>query len=152
MRKHIAVTALALLVCSASWANNRCVGADGKVTYQDTPCPSSARQARRVELVENTVDGQRPMWRGLPAPPVAATLDEQVRITCADAWPGDHGMQVYCQRRQVQAFHDSQRALNATPEVAARIRLECERAYPGDYSMRVACHRVEEKRARMPRR
>lgn len=146
MRKHIAVTALALLVCSASWANNRCVGADGTVSYQDRPCPSSAKDARRVELVENTVDGQRPAWRPSSAR-VGATLDETVRLTCADTWPGDARMQLVCERRQVRAFHESQRALNATPEVAARIRLECERMYPGDYSMRAACLRAGERQA-----
>lgn len=40
---------LAILVAPA-FAANKCVGEDGKISFQDTPCPSTARSKEEVKL------------------------------------------------------------------------------------------------------
>lgn len=134
---------LLCLLPAVSAANNRCVGADGKVSYQDAACPSTARDARRLELAENTLEGRPYMPPARLSVGSAATFDDAIKLRCGADWPGNTRMQEFCQRKQVDAWRQSQQAIDASPEIAATIRLRCEREYPDDYRMRAACVRVE---------
>lgn len=142
MRKLLVVMLLSGALAPAQ-ANNRCVAADGKVSYQDAPCASNVKASKRVDLVENTVEGRPYMPAARSGGVAAANFDDAIRIKCGNDWPGNTRMQNHCMQRQVDAFRRSQGAIDATPEVSAAIRLRCEREYPDDYSMRAACQRVE---------
>ncbi|NZA00840.1 DUF4124 domain-containing protein [Ottowia beijingensis] len=41
----LALAALALL-CSPAWAQNKCEGPDGRITYSDAPAPRRTRPKR----------------------------------------------------------------------------------------------------------
>lgn len=142
MRKLLVVLLLAGAFAPAH-ANNRCVAPDGKVSYQDAPCAANVRAAKRLDLVENTVEGRPYMPAGRSGGVAASNFDDAIRIKCGNDWPGNTRMQNYCMQRQVDGFRRSQGSINATAEVSAAIRLRCEREYPDDYVMRAACHRVE---------
>ncbi|MFC4158956.1 DUF4124 domain-containing protein [Chitinimonas lacunae] len=55
---HLFLTVLLSLPAVAGV--NKCIGNDGKVTYSQTPCPSTSKSAEQVRIVDNAiVDGQR---------------------------------------------------------------------------------------------
>jgi Domain of unknown function (DUF4124) len=54
----VGLMAIALLLVAShgqALAANRCVGPDGQVSFQDTPCPSNSKTAAPIRLRENTV-------------------------------------------------------------------------------------------------
>lgn len=44
------MAACLLVYSSSSWAVHKCVGADGKVAYQEAPCSSTAKTAESLKL------------------------------------------------------------------------------------------------------
>jgi hypothetical protein len=142
MRKLLVLMLLGGALAPAH-ANNRCVAADGKVSYQDAPCASNVRESKRLDLVENTVEGRPYMPAARYGSVSAATFEDTVRIKCGNDWPGNTRMQNACVRNQVEGLRRSQAAIDASPEVAATIRLKCERQHPDNYSLRAACQRAE---------
>ncbi|MBK8322222.1 MAG: DUF4124 domain-containing protein [Betaproteobacteria bacterium] len=72
MRLAIAVASLALAAPAAAQTVFRCTGADGKVSYQETPCDAKSAQ-KRVPMgpapdVQDEIDARRNLerdaWRG----------------------------------------------------------------------------------------
>lgn len=51
--RHVAI--VMLLAAGPTFAANKCVGADGRVTFQDTPCLQTAISSEPLRLRENTV-------------------------------------------------------------------------------------------------
>jgi hypothetical protein len=140
---RVALLGVLVALAGPAQASNRCTGPDGRVSYQDAPCPVDAKASRQVALVDNTVEGRPYMPAQRHGGGAAASFDDAIRIKCGNDWPGNTRMQNHCMQRQVDAFRRSQGAISATPEVSATIRLRCEREWPDDYAMRAACQRVE---------
>lgn len=72
----------ALVVCAPAWAVNKCTGPDGRVVYQQAPCPNSAKSVEQVKTWVNSGYGQQGQSGGrraepnlsLAGPPDAAPL------------------------------------------------------------------------------
>ena len=69
---------------------NKCVGADGKVTYQETPCPADAKaeslRGPTAPQAEPPAEGKAPSKPAAPAaaPATAGDPVEQLRLDCLD--------------------------------------------------------------------
>lgn len=130
------------LLSTHAHAANRCVSADGKVTYQDAPCSGAATQAP-VQIHDNTVRGMSPVerWQSRrSAAHAGATAEDTIRNKCAADWPSNHRMRTYCEERQAAGLRALDAAIpTASPEAAATIRLRCAKDWPNDYRMRVVC-------------
>lgn len=50
MSSHLILSAVLLLFASNVLAANKCVGPDSKVTFQDAPCPNTAKSQERLKL------------------------------------------------------------------------------------------------------
>lgn len=51
------------LLGGPAWAVNKCVGADGQITYQEMACPSSAKESKRIATRANGVtDVSSGLW------------------------------------------------------------------------------------------
>lgn len=57
---------LALVLSAPAHAVNKCTGADGKVTFQDAPCPNNAAAAE-VKI-----------WKEPPGDPMAASINSAI--------------------------------------------------------------------------
>lgn len=73
---------LVVWVCAPAWAVNKCTGADGKVTYQQAACPTSAKDQQQIKTWVNRGYEPQKMAAGvlvepnlkLAGPPQAAPL------------------------------------------------------------------------------
>lgn len=73
----------ALLLAGAPvWAVTKCTGADGRVSFQDTPCGSAAKAESVDVRVHNSVPGLR-----LPPPAPAPAVPDPVPAPPAALWP-----------------------------------------------------------------
>ncbi|GKT22570.1 hypothetical protein [Acidovorax sp. SUPP3334] len=61
MKKHAAVV-LAALVVAPVWAINKCTGQDGKVTYQEASCPSSATANKELKIQSSGAESRSSSW------------------------------------------------------------------------------------------
>lgn len=136
---------LGAITCLApAEAANRCVSDSGKVTYQDTACPASAKTAETLKYATPTVDPDpatlpRIMRRIVPA----GEPDEVIRAKCRADWPNDYRMQGFCVGRQVEALRQLDAAIDAPASDAATIRLKCASDWPDDFRMRVFCQQQQ---------
>lgn len=55
MRSSLSILAVAMLVTTPSWAINKCIGADGKVSYQAQPCSGGTSKTINVQAAPTTV-------------------------------------------------------------------------------------------------
>lgn len=65
MIRQLLVCAACLALAAPAWAINKCTGADGKVAFQDAPCPDGKAEKLEVRLSSGGV--------GTAAPATAAT-------------------------------------------------------------------------------
>ncbi len=66
-KKALISFALALL-CSHSWAVNKCTGPDGKIAFQDAPCAGKGEAVNvRPAIVPSSVNASAPDWKRLAA-------------------------------------------------------------------------------------
>lgn len=74
MRAKLSVFAAAMLVAGPSWAVNKCVGADGRVSYQAQPCSGGASKTINIQAAPPAASkvGSAPASAG-----VAAQTSEQ---------------------------------------------------------------------------
>lgn len=66
MMKHSGPMVAALIALSlhpSAWAVNKCTGADGKVTYQDTPCAGGTKSSQEVKVHDNSIGASDGSWR-----------------------------------------------------------------------------------------
>lgn len=77
MKYSITVSVAALVsLCAPAWAMNKCTGADGKISFQDVPCPGKG------EKIEVRPNSGLVFQTSVPAkPPVA------VEAPAPSAWP-----------------------------------------------------------------
>jgi hypothetical protein len=139
---RVALLGVLVALAGPAQASHKCTGADGRVSYQDAPCPVNAKASRQVALVDNTLEG-RPYMPAPRSTPAALTAGDTIAARCAQDWPGSARMRQACERRQAEGLAASQAPIAATPEVAAIIRLRCEREWPDDYAMRALCIKTE---------
>lgn len=85
--RRFAGLGLALLALSANaWAINKCTGSDGKVSYQEAPCPSATR-AQEVAAPSGPATGADKDWR------FERTVDSMTNeTTCAVVSPPVHAV------------------------------------------------------------
>lgn len=106
MRTTLALAALLLLSPHAA-AINKCVGADGKVNYQDTVCPDGKPVATSANTVERT-EAERKAAKGELTP-------EQKKQAAADkkalAAQEEHAKMI---QRKAQADESAQKRKNAS--------------------------------------
>lgn len=130
-----------LLMIGPACGANRCTLSDGRIIYQDAPCPSSAQSATSIRPRDNSVSGMPLDEARRRSSAIQSTNpDEIIAIKCSRDWPNDFRMQAYCKEQQAAALRTLNRPLpTASPETSATIRLKCEKDWPDDYRMRAYC-------------
>lgn len=102
-----ATCVLAMGFLAPAWAINKCTGADGKVSFQDAPCPGDGE---KIE-VRPSIEGATPIQPG-PAP-----LKEGV---FGASWQRKNYLQSQGVPQARAAIERNQQACNASPEVVAQ--------------------------------
>lgn len=52
-----------LLSATSAMAINKCMSPEGRVTYQETPCPTTVKNEQTIKIWDSKVGGARDSWR-----------------------------------------------------------------------------------------
>jgi Domain of unknown function (DUF4124) len=134
-----AIISLILLPIHAQ-AVNKCIAADGKVSFQDAPCPNTSKMQEKLEPRENVVGngvGRVPEPRGTQGEMTA------IRAKCAKDWPNDFRMRAYCEKKQLESLQTLQEDIGVAPQKSTTIRAKCASDWPDDFRMRAYCEKKQ---------
>lgn len=100
-----AVVACALVLTSPSWAINKCVGADGKISYQAAPCASSdsgkqlklqpVPETSAEEAIFNSAVARGKVMTGMSAAQVRRSWGAPTKINSTLGSYGKHEQWIY---------------------------------------------------------
>ncbi len=142
MKRVVVVVALTLTAgwCASVHAVNKCIGVDGRVTFQDSPCPNASRSAEKLSPKENVPgrgDG------GAASPGVPNSEAATIHATCAKAFPRDPARLAGCLAYVTESFRKTQRQAPVEREVSTSISDKCARDWPDDFRMRAFCEKQQ---------
>ncbi len=132
----ILLLAIGLGFCGQVAAVNKCVAANGAITFQDASCPLSSKSS-------NAMITGVPLTRSTTSVPTTPTPNSAGTISakCATDWPNDFRMRAFCEKQQGNALQSLGQPVNAAPTEADTIRKKCERDWPNDFRMRAFCEK-----------
>lgn len=132
--RAVLLVAIGIACCGQAAAVNKCLAANGAITFQDAACPLSSKSSNAVRTGEPPTRSTTSL-PATPTPNSAGTISAK----CATDWPNDFRMRAFCEKQQGNALQSLGQPVNAAPREADTIRTKCERDWPNDFRMRAFC-------------